>query len=93
VKDVVRANVLAAAAAKNALGETFNIATGKPVSVLLLLEKIASLMGKKAEPVFEPARKGDILHSYADVSKASKLLSFNSECALEKGLEETVRSF
>ncbi|MFA5076919.1 MAG: SDR family NAD(P)-dependent oxidoreductase [Candidatus Micrarchaeia archaeon] len=93
VKDVVRANVLAASAAKGALGETFNIATGKPVSILSLLEKIASLMGKKADPVLQPPRKGDILHSYADISKASKLLSFNSEYALEKGLGETVKSF
>lgn len=93
VKDVVLANILAASAGKNALGETFNIASGKPTSILALLDKICGIMGKKPEPVFEPARKGDIKHSYADVSLAKKVFGFEPRVPLDQGLKETASFF
>ncbi len=93
VKDVVEANVLASRAGKSALGKTFNIATGKPVSISSLLEKISSVLGKPADAEFAPARKGDILHSYADISLAKKALGFQPAWDLESGLNEACRSF
>lgn len=91
VKDVVRANILASTANKNALGKTFNIASGKPITILSLLEKIATIMNKAPKCMFKPARKGDIVHSYADISLAKKILGFEAYVELEKGLEETIR--
>lgn len=93
VKDVVLANVLAASAGKNALGETFNIASGNPTSISALLGKISRIMGREPEPIFEPARKGDIVHSYADISLAKKVLGFEPRVGLDDGLKETASFF
>lgn len=89
VKDVVRANLLAAEARSPALGKAFNIASGKPTSILSLLDKIGDALGKKPAPAFEPARPGEITHSYADTSLAEKALCFKAEWTLEDGLRET----
>jgi nucleoside-diphosphate-sugar epimerase len=85
VDDVVRANELAART-KRADGAVLNIATGKGTSVNTLANKIARLAGKPLAVKKAPARQGDIKHSYADISKARKLLGFRPETSLVDGL-------
>jgi nucleoside-diphosphate-sugar epimerase len=89
VKDVVNANLLAAAM-DHPRGRNFNIGTGNQVSVNRLWELIASLSGqKKLEPRYEPARAGDILHSYAGMDFTTSQLKFKPDFSLEQGLEVT----
>lgn len=88
VKDVVRANMLAADA-ETANGYVLNIGTGKQVSISKLWEKISSLSGKDVEPVFKPERPGDIEKSVADIQEAGKILGFSPKYSLGKGLEMT----
>ena len=38
--------------------------------------------------IYKDSRPGDIKHSYADISKAKRLLKFESEYNQEKGLKE-----
>jgi UDP-N-acetylglucosamine 4-epimerase len=45
------------------------------------------------EPVYGPARAGDIPHSQASIEKAEKLLGFSPTLNVEKGLEEAVKWF
>jgi len=40
------------------------------------------------KPIFARPRPGDIKHSYADTSKAKRLLGFNPKINLEQGLTE-----
>ena len=89
VKDVVKANLLAAAVA-DPRGRVFNIGTGNPIAINRLWELIASLSGQtKLKPRYEPARAGDILHSCAGMDYTRSELKFDPEVSLEQGLERT----
>jgi UDP-glucose 4-epimerase len=92
VQDVVAANRAAARAPASLAGEAINVGRGERTSLLALLAQIAAALGVPApEPVFEPARPGDVRHSQADVTRASQLLGFRAEVPLEQALRETVR--
>jgi len=90
VKDVVKANLLAAAY-KEPHGNIFNIGTGNQVTIKRLWERIAFLSGQeKLKPRYKPARAGDILRSYAGMDFTKSKLKFNPEVSLEQGLDMTV---
>ena len=42
------------------------------------------------EPVFTPARKGDVKHSLADISLARELLGYEVEVDFTEGIKRTV---
>jgi UDP-glucose 4-epimerase len=89
VKDVVNANLLAAAMNKPR-GSIFNIGTGNQVSINRLWELIAALGGRQnLKPEYEPARAGDIAHSYAAMDFTKTSLKFNPAFSMEQGLEKT----
>jgi UDP-glucose 4-epimerase len=88
VKDVVRANLLAANAKHNA-GNVMNVGTGSQVLINRLWELIASLSGHRMEPDYAPARDGDILHSVAGMDLTRSIVDFQNEYSLEKGLDLT----
>jgi len=85
VHDVVRANLLAAEKT-TADGAVLNIATGKGTPVNVLAREIAALAKKALLVKRAPPREGDIKHSYADITRATKLLGFAPRTALTKGL-------
>lgn len=88
VKDVVRANLLAATV-DNAGGEVINIGTGRFVRVGQLWETVSGLAGVEIPPVFEKRRAGDIIESVADIRKAGLLLGFEPVYEFEEGLKKT----
>lgn len=73
---------------ESAEGQVFNIGSGKPTSIDELANTILSLAGSNLGVVHEAPRLGDIKHSYADASKASKLLDYKPTKALRDGLRE-----
>jgi len=87
VQDVVKANLLALGSAVTG-GKAYNIATGKGITLLGLLEAMQKLYPKKIEPLHKPAREGDIRYSYADIRKAREELGVEPEWTLESGLKE-----
>ena len=90
VKDVVNANLLAAAM-KDPRGNIFNIGTGSQVTINRLWEAIAALSGQtRLAPHYEAARAGDILHSCAGMDFTKSRLKFNPEYSLEEGLKKTL---
>ena len=88
VKDVVKANLLAAGTDYLA-GNVLNIGTGSYVLINRLWELIASLGGQSLAPRYEPARSGDILHSVAGMELTRSILNFKNDFTLEQGLEMT----
>jgi nucleoside-diphosphate-sugar epimerase len=90
VDDVVRANLMALSAPGECLGGVFNIACGRRYSLLELLGELQALVGKRMEPTFSDARKGDVRHSMADISLAGEVLGFRPESTFRQGLEATV---
>jgi len=88
VQDVVRANLLAAAA-KGVGGRVMNIGTGRSVVIKQLWKSICALSGQNLEPEYAPKRPGDIVKSVAGIGSAKALLGFEPEISFEKGLEST----
>ena len=88
VKDVVRANFLAALGA-GAAGGVYNIGTGKSHTLHQLLEMLQEFSGNSLKPIHRPARAGDVYESRADTSRAEKELGFRAETPFREGLAAT----
>jgi nucleoside-diphosphate-sugar epimerase len=89
ISNVVDAN-LRAAEAPDAIGHVINIACGQTSSVLQIADAIASTLGRKLEYHHTPARAGDVRHSLADISKAQRLLGYETHVGVLDGLRNTV---
>ena len=92
ISDVVSAN-LKAIEARDVAGESFNIAGGKQINLLDLLNSLKDILKKEVKPVFEDEKPGDIRHSVADVSKAREHLGHKADVGLSEGLSLTVDYF
>jgi UDP-glucose 4-epimerase len=89
IDNIVRGNLLAADA-PTAVGHTINIACGHSFDLLQLVAGINRALGTDLQPVFEPARVGDVRESRADITLARKLLNYEPAVGFEEGLRRTV---
>jgi UDP-glucose 4-epimerase len=86
VQDVVDV-FLASMEKSEAEGEVFNVGSGKPTSINELAKTILELSGVNTTVSYDAPRLGDITNSYADISKAQKILGYHPKFSLTKGLE------
>lgn len=91
VENNVLANILAATTDRPVAGRVINAACGTSYSLLDLLRIIGQELGKPANPIFEPARAGDVRHSLADISLARELLGYEVTVGFEEGLRRTIQ--
>lgn len=89
VDNVVQANLLAARA-KETHGEVVNVACGEAVTVNAIIGMINQLLGKNVKPIYAPARAGDVKHSLADITAATKLIGFKPVMLFREGLEKSI---
>ncbi|MBC2710717.1 MAG: SDR family oxidoreductase [Desulfosarcina sp.] len=89
IKDVVRANLLAATEAA-AAGRVFNVGTGAFIRIRDLWTLIGELSNVKIDPVFGPPRAGDVRESVSDIGQIGKALGFSPQVALRQGLIDTL---
>ena len=83
--------VLRACHAPAASGEVINVATSGTISLNRLFTTLRGLMKAPGiEPVYGPARAGDVRDSQADIGKARRLLGYEPTVSFEQGLERTV---
>jgi UDP-N-acetylglucosamine/UDP-N-acetylgalactosamine 4-epimerase len=92
IDNVVNANLLSATA-PNIKCEVFNIANGKDNSVLDIVTVVNKITGKSIKPVFEPSRAGDVFRTLADISRARRMLKYESKIDFQEGLKRTVEWF
>ncbi len=93
VDNVVLGNILAAET-PGVSGEVFNIATQEEYSVLDIFQNLKDILNvKNIRPVFKPKRAGDVRRTFADISKAVRLLKFKPQTRFRPGLEKTVKWF
>lgn len=90
VKDVVRANLLAAESRAEGV---FNIACGRQITLNDLADQIMKVVGIKMDKVYESPRTGDIKDSLADISSAREKLRYDPKFDLNSGLRETIKWF
>ncbi len=93
VENVIDANLKAIFSSEEALGQCFNIACGKSISLIELYKLIAKNVGFYVEPVYKEKRKGDIMHSLAAISKAERLLNYKPIYYVDEGLKYTIEWF
>ena len=98
IDNVVQANHLASVVqTKAALNQVYNVAHGERTSLnklFFLIRKFAAGFDKDIltiEPIYGPARVGDIPHSLASIEKAKKLLYYSPTFNVEDGLKEAVK--
>ena len=92
VSDVVD-GILRACEAPDVAGEIINVAAGRRVSLLELLETLQEITGRRVTPAFAESRTGDVRDSQADITKAQRLLGFKVQVPFRDGLEQTVEWF
>jgi len=90
VGNVVDATIRAGHA-DGASGEIFNVAAGSPASVNAIADTIGELLGRPVEKRFLPSRAGDIRDSWADLTKAKRILGYEPAVDLRDGLRRTIQ--
>ena len=76
--------------------KTFNIGTGKSITVKKLVNLMFSLLKinkNKYKIKFQPSTPGDVRGFKADIGKAKKTLNWNPKTDIEDGLNRTINFF
>ena len=85
VDDIVSGVVLAL---DRPLGyEIFNIGRGEPQPLADFIETIEAVSGRKARLEPQPKLAADVYVTYADITKAQKLLGFEPKVSIREGIE------
>ncbi len=92
VQNVVLSN-LAAAKAKGAAGEVFNVACNKSYSLLDIIKYLDKFLGRRIEPEYVKARIGDVRKTRADITKMERVLKLTPKIQFEEGLRRTLKWF
>jgi|TARA_B100002003_G_C14121371_1_gene539368 dTDP-L-rhamnose 4-epimerase len=87
VYDIVAANSLVMEKSK-ANYESYNVGTGKPITIRKIADLMIGLYGKKTEPkITNKYREGDIKHCSADITKLRRL-GYNPTSNIKEGMQE-----
>jgi UDP-glucose 4-epimerase len=90
VRDVAQANLIAL---DSSCTGTFNVATGKEISINSLAESLLRVSGKKVPADHGSARQGDQRRSVIDFKKFHEGFGWQPKVTLEQGLVETYSFF
>ncbi|MEA1963722.1 MAG: GDP-mannose 4,6-dehydratase [Candidatus Aerophobetes bacterium] len=71
--------------------QIFNLGSSKPVELKNLVSLIESALGKKAKINRTLEQPGDVPITYADITKAKKLLGYNPKVGIEEGIKKFVK--
>jgi UDP-glucose 4-epimerase len=85
VADVIEANVQAAQV-PDAAGHVFNIAGGSRVQLRKVIETMEQLTGKPARIHYEAHAPGDVRDTFADTTRAQRILGYKPRVSLWEGL-------
>ena len=90
VDNAVQANIQALLTTNaEAVNQVYNIAYGVQTTLNDIFSDIKRVAGSSLVPIYGPERKGDVLHSLADISKAKKLLGYQPVFSAKDGLQIT----
>jgi len=93
VENVVDGTVLASQVSGVGDAQIFNIALGEEHAVLDLLQELNKIFGLSVPPALQPKRPGDVHRTYADSSKAQRLLGWKGKVNFPEGLRRTAEWF
>ena len=90
VADIVKANLLAIT---NGSSKIYNLGSGESISINELFRILKSLTGYKQEPVYAPARSGEVVKIYLGVDKVKQELGWIPKVNLQQGLKQTLEFY
>jgi len=90
VGNVVDANLLAAGESGVKVGESYNIGNGENTSIKQLYDRLQELMETDIVPEDMPKRAGDVLKTYADISKAKSDFDYEPKVMFDEGLVKSL---
>lgn len=70
--------------------EIINLGCGDPVSLRRFIRVFEDVLGKKAKIKYAPLQPGDVVATYADITKARKLLGYKPRVGIEEGIKNFV---
>lgn len=87
VDDIARGTV----AALKPLGyEVINLGGDRPVPLSTIIDNVGELLGRTAKIDHRPAHPADVPATWADVSKAGRILDWTPQVPIEEGLRRSV---
>jgi len=92
VDDIIQ-GVRAAIDYKNSMHEIFNLGEAETTDLSRLIDLIEQGVGKKAIIDRQPMQPGDVPLTYADISKARKVLGYDPQTKLEEGIPKFIEWF
>ncbi|MEW6533124.1 MAG: NAD-dependent epimerase/dehydratase family protein [Thermodesulfobacteriota bacterium] len=93
IDDIVQGILAALSYPTNSKYELVNLGNNRPVELMHFIERIEDLAGKKAVKDMVQVQPGDVLDTYADITKAREILGFEPTVPFETGIEEFVKWF
>src|SRR5262249_6841777 len=81
---------LLAAEAPRVAGRAYNLARGRPTTLLEVVAAVNTLLGTQTLPTHSQARPQDDLHNLADIAPAQAELGFCPATDLEHGLRKCI---
>lgn len=87
VGDIVRANALALRRGRN---DIINLGWGKKITDNMIFAEVARAVRAEGKPSYAPYRKGEVYQIALDARRAKKVLGWQPEIPLRKGIELTV---
>ena len=89
VDDIARGTI---AAIQDVGYQIINLGSGRnPVSLNTIILKLEELLGKKAKIDHKPFHVADLMETWADISKAKRLLGWEPQVSLDEGLVKSVQ--
>ncbi|MBF0183831.1 MAG: NAD-dependent epimerase [Magnetococcales bacterium] len=68
----------------------YNIGNNQPVSLMVYIQTLEEVLGKKAELQLLPLQPGDVPDTYADIEELEKLVGFRPSTTVRTGIEQFV---
>ena len=92
VEDTVKA-IFLALHSDSANGEIFNVASGVPITIRSLIDRICTIIDKgKPQFGFIPYRTGENMELYASIKKINNVLGWTPQVSLDEGIKRTINS-
>jgi nucleoside-diphosphate-sugar epimerase len=70
--------------------EIINLGSDRPVALIDVIRQVEKLVGKRACLEHRPRHSADVPATWADISKARKLLNWEPRTSFEEGLRQAV---
>lgn len=90
VDDIVSGIVASITASLPNKAEIINLGNNQPVQLKDFIKTLEMVTGKTAKIVQQPLQPGDVQQTYADITKAQKILNYQPKTSLKKGLTQFV---